>query len=311
MNRGFLMFANDNLNVDVHLNCWRCFKDENIVIIDYGIMLKKTSIFEKFVLFFPFNFTINDFECIGKKTLENRKLIFNADLTTTNNGKTEYYTEVQEENGNKWGVYAFQEESDIKFISLKEIGTFLEFEPTQEHLVAIRNLEQCYFRIRVRTTLENLSMLFIKEKANDFFLKSSSEYREIISFRFNNKRDISSEISQYITKNGLKMIDIDSVRLFFITNSQFDLYTSKDNSEYTTRLIETERWKKYLSELDIFETSCCYYWKSKKTREDKHYSFLFDIRKCTCNVKTIMIYIVGLIFINLFSNIIFSLFSCK
>ena len=307
MNRGFLMFANDDLNVDMHLNCWRCFKDENKVIIDCGIMLKQTSVFENLVLFFPFNFTINDFECIGKKTIDDRKLIFNTNLTTTNNGKTEYYTKVQEENGSEWGAYAFQDKSHIKCSLLEEeTGTFLELTPPQEHLVTIKELEQCYLRIRVSTTLENLSMLFIKKTSNDFFLKSSSEYREIISFRFNNKRDISRGILQYITKKGLKMTNIDSVRLFFVADSQFDLYTSEDNSEYTTRLIETERWEKYLSKLDIFETCYCYYWKSEKKQGDKHYSFLFDIRKYTCNVNTIMIYILGLIFINLLSNLIFS-----
>lgn len=195
----------------------------------------------------------------------------------------------------------------IKCSSLKdETGTFLELTPPQDHLVTLKKSEQCYFRIRVSTTLENLSMLFIKKTSNDFFLKSSNEYREIISFRFNNKRDISSGISQYTTKNGLKLASVDSVRLFFVTDSQFDLYTSEDNSKYTTRLIETERWEKYLSKLDIFETCYCYYWKSEKTQGDKHYSFLFDIRKYTCNVKTIMIYIGGLIFINFLSNLIFS-----
>ena len=310
MNRGFLIFANADLNVDIHLNCWRCFKDEDKVLIDCGIMLKKTSVFQNLVLFFPFDFTVDDFECIGKKTIEDSKLIFNANLTTTTSGKTEYYTKVQDENNNEWGVYAFQDKSHIKYISLKkETGTFLELAPPQDHLVTIKKLEQCYFRIRVSTTLENLSMLFIKKTSNDFFLKSSNEYREIISFRLNNKRDFSSEITQHTTNNNLKMSDVDSVRLFFVADSQFDLYTSQDNSEYTTRLIETERWEKYLSKADIFETCYCYYWKSEKTQGDKHYSFLFDIRKYTCNVRTIVIYILGLILINSFSNWIFSLIS--
>ena len=119
MNRGFLIFANEDLNVDMHINCWRCFKEENKVLIDCGIMLKQTSAFKSLVLYFPFDFTIDDLECIGKKTIEDCKLIFNADLTTTNNGKTEYYTKVQEENGSEWGAYSFRISCILNAVRLK------------------------------------------------------------------------------------------------------------------------------------------------------------------------------------------------
>jgi len=308
MNRGFFVLDNESHNIDIHVNCWRCFKDQKIML-DYGIMLNdlnNTSKFNKLVLFCPFEFTNKDVKCICDETIADRELIFNESLGIKIDGKNDFYTIITDEENVKdlWGMYSLRD--SFRCIPLEEEeGTFLELTPKDGDIDKIKSLPKCYFRIRIIIDITKLSTIFIKKTLNDYFLKSSNDYREIISFRFNNVRDMSNPVDQYIKSNNLKFTDINSVRFFFIAGCEFDIHVSKDNSQYSMRLIENERWNNYLSNREISETTYCYYWKSEKLGGDNHYSFLFDIRNYECNFITILIYIVALIIINLLSNLIF------
>lgn len=302
MERGIYILGNEVFKVDLHLNCWRCFKKENDVLLDVGIMLNANTSFKTLAIFFPFCFNNENFEGLYKPTINCLDTIFNDKLGTETKDGTHNYTYVKKNGSINWGIYDIKIGDELEIIDLND-GTLVKFTPKDSNLANI-NSYNCYFRFRVSTTVKDIGTIFTPNKTKDYFLKSSIDDKEIVSFRINNMRDMSKSVEEYVMNTeNLKCVDVLSVRLFFVASTEFEITTTPDRSSFSTRVLENELWKEYLSKKELADHSYCYFWKDLTHK--KHYSFLFNTKKSRCNIKTILIYIAGLLGANWLSTIIY------
>lgn len=303
--RGFIIVANDELKMDLHINYWRCTKDRNTIVIDFGMMVQNANIFQWMKIFLPFrHVSIMD---LGSAMYRSRMVdvIFNEKLCTIYVGEESHFYRVQSmaQQSKEFGIYEIHKSS----LTMEEIceGVVVEIKPKSGELSAIQAIGQCYFRFRVKTEFNYAGETFTKSKTTASFLYSEIEESEKISIRINNSRDVPEQLSEYFEreKNTTKMCDVQWVRLFVIASFRNRIETAPSYGQYTTRKLENELWEAYLGdEIDLRGEWICHYWKMNSPDQNKHYSFLCELREKRSNWRIIIVYIITLLLLDMVSN---------
>lgn len=311
MVRGFIVTANNKLEIDLHINYWRCTRNKNAIIIDFGIMVLNTADFQKLAIFLPFEqVEIMD---LGREMDRNRMtdLIFNRKFTTTHKGEQKHFYTVKAEDM-QFGVYEIHE-SSLTSENLCE-GIVAEIVPKPMEMDEIRSENQCYFRFRVKTKFDSAGESFTKSETRASFLYSEIEESERISIRINNPRDITEKMNDFFhfDEKKMQMCDIKSVRLFVIASFNNRIETNPSYGQYTTRKLENELWEGYLGkDVKLRGELICHYWKMTSNVNDMHYSFLCELCEKKSNWLIIIIYIIVLLLLNMVSSFLWELLCEK
>lgn len=313
MERGFLIYSNPGVEMDLHMNCWYCFSSRNKLVMDFGLMIydmqKKFTDAELFVQFEVKNITDLGYVLDKPKEL---KLVFNKEYETIRSQDLGQFFLAKEKNSVGAGGIDFavfgdeKKEWDIRSCSS---GTIIRLSPDTDALDVLRNgqnpIVQYYFRFRLEADFPQSTAVFEREKVRGAFLRTEIENRDLADIRINNLRDLSKEVKSAVENGGQNSLcNVRSVRFFLIVPRNSEVVAPSDNGYYSTRRIENELWSTYLGDnYKLNGSILCYYWRADSSQGKNHYSFLFEVRRKRQSRRIIFAYIAALIFINVCCSI--------
>lgn len=304
--RGFIIYSSEVMNVDVHINLWRCLEPKDEVLIDFGIMIHEMKNNSPIKVFVPFQIeSIMNLGGILKDPVVMR-ILFNRDYEVTFPKQCKEFF-IAENEGKKMNVCY-----NDAFFSTKvdKAGTIITIDVAKSTDLknSLIDLEKSpgYFRFRITTTVDKAKVIFEKRISKDGFLRSEIDDTELVNLRINNSRDLTDRLIAVMNNENNSLCTINSVRLFVVVSAENNLNTNPENNNYSTRRIENELWHEYLKLNHLNGIILCYCWKSEK---QENYSFLFELCQKRSDRKIIIIYILVLMMINIASNIVSTLIT--
>lgn len=313
MERGFLIYSNPSVEMDVHMNCWYCFSRRNQLVMDFGLMIYDTQKnFKEAELFVPFS--VNNIKDLGHVLYKPKelKLVFNKEYDTVlSDDWGQFFLAKEKKYAGKGGVdfAVYGDEKKEWDVWPCSGGTIIRISPDTDVLDVLRNggtpTDQYYFRFRLEADFLQSTAVFEREKVRGAFLRTEVENRDLANIRINNLRDLSKEVKAEIENGGQNSLcHVRSVRFFLIVPRDSEVVAPSDSGYYSTRRIENELWSRYLGDDYKLEGSIlCYYWRADSSQGKNHYSFLFEVRRKRKSRRIILAYVVALIIINVSCSI--------
>ena len=269
----------DKITADLHINYWRIPEKHGKYkkFLDFGILLnERARDLQSISFYFPFKISKNSVSDLGGAIKDSEMLcsLFNDEYTIRNipNSPSYYYVHASN-GGNKsfWlyllGENNFSIDTDIpngsllviKILSIpKENGGIQNVGETTQPK---RNL---YFRFRISDIPENV--LSFEEKISNDFLQSAFSKTEMVDFRVNEVREMSPKAYEAVSKMG-NMLEFSKIHFFFIGSSQDEQVVGVSNFK-DCRLLNPERWNRYISEEKNTRNLIAYHWKWQPDNKD-------------------------------------------
>ena len=163
-----------------------------------------------------------------------------------------------------------------------------------------RNNEQ-YVRFRIKNAA--IDRAFVKDEVPASKLDYYTSQIELIDFRINNKRVLSS---LDIDNEGFKLCKINSMRCFFMMESADDLMLCMEKQK-SLRSLEKDIWKQYIDLHSLDKKTCAiiaYQWNEDKQKDD--FSLFLKIKKSKFLKFKVLCIIIFLIAIGVISSLIAS-----
>ena len=264
----------EGINAELHINYWKIPKESGNYqrFIDFGIMINDVAQdIHSVYFYFPFSFDTDCLEDLGGKLKESELLctLFNGDYIIRNIPKSPSYYDVTPQNTDRspfWlyelGKSNFEVEQlssnkgvllkiQIKSIPKNSIG----IQPkTNESGKSKHNL---YFRFRINR-LPQGAPFYEEEISNDFFQSAFSK-TEMLDFRLNEIRELDKKVYEEII-DSRNFLQFSKIHFFFIGSSEDEKVVG--NTDYCDcRLLDSERWKPYLQDINLHDRKCiAYHW---------------------------------------------------
>lgn len=298
MNSIFLL-SEDNSTIDeAHFNLWMVNEDEPFV--DIGLKLKKG---QKLILYLPWgDAEINDlYETIKDRDVLNA--IFNQHLKISTSDDDSYLT-VSRNNEKFDLVRACLHKKNIEIENTTHHNKFTKF--TIEANPQATNIDLAYVRLRATGFKDDVFNKKHEEKGRG--ISPYHETIEAVDFRINELRTVKqSNFERGININTTPKINI----LHFFLLKSFREINSLNSPNYDRcRELEDKAWDKYLSlKNDNREAKLAYHWKKNGIEEGQHFSILTTFNKKKISKKTISLYLIALILLNLLSTYIYQTIS--
>ncbi len=273
--------------------------------IDFGLMIEDYENIEFIKFYFPFDFKDSDFQDLGEviKEVETLSALFNKNYTVQRSTNLNLYpvAEIDEENNQNFtfSVYSLKHEFKIEKPENAE-GTILtltmpEHEENQPNKLYIR------FRLKGKP----IRRFCYSEPLSFAFIQSAFSKASMIDFRMNDLREIDTKIIEH-TVNSKKFFNFTTVHFLFIGTSR-DENVFFDQKSVNCRLLEENRWSKYLEGLayDNGRKVLAYYWISDKVV--KNFNILLKTNSTYIKIKDLLVYLLVVILIGIVINIFSSI----
>lgn len=291
-----------NFQADVHFNLWNLhYKKAQPPCLDVGIKIYAPKGYSKIYFYIPWTIKTDDIQDLGRhlKTTEILCTVFNEDYTIVQDAQSKV---LHIENTNKESeinIYCLDVNNDLT-VQQQFNGTLISFSRPKQFLDSTVTE---YFRFRI--TSKKFKEIIKSYSPQNIFLQSAISTTEAIDFRFNDYRSLPASLLE--TMRSGRSYQIGKVHFLLIVESDVDLQFSSVNP--TARELEKDIWKNYYSKLDRKKV-VAYHWKFKSESNDKliENCIMFVKTKIrTCNLKTIVVYLIFALLLSVLSDYISSL----
>lgn len=265
---------------DLHFNLWKCAN--NRFMLDCGVMLydidytgqaDKNHTFKSIVLYVPQRCKKDDISDLGKLLNDNTDLVstvFNAFYKQSSGPDKSSMKSYENKEGNPQSFYLYAlGETDIHPLDSEGCqGSFYEFSiAIPEELKA--NVFNLYIRFRIQiNSKEGMAFLKHDEHIANNVLQAAFSRMELYDGRFNDIRDTDDKIYQQLTDKkrfDCSLVKMRKVHFFFMTDAK-DHVSNGNMDRMDTRMLETDKWKKYIGE-DTQHAFVAYHWKKSAEKE--------------------------------------------
>ena len=317
-----------DVNIDLHINLWDIekLKKENYIIckkfnsykyidpfIDVGIMIDDFTKIEQISFLIPFDIERKDLinlkDTFSRDNITN--LIFNENCEVVND-HSEFvtYIKLNEENILIYDFDDFDiENSNVNIITVDN-ETLVKFKIC-EIMKSNSNLEKyskLYIRFRIKSN-KIKDELFRKIKNVNFFLETGFVTKKIIDLKVNKKRNINIKWIKQLRKEEFDFAKFNKIH-FLVMEPAANSVEIIEKNFLECRKIEKD-WEGYLKiENNLkMEDVLAYHWKAKSENVcDKigEFGILVKATGVKSTWKTVIIYILAIIVINLLSNGLYS-----
>ena len=318
----------NNVNIDLHINLWDIekLKKENYIIckkinsykyidpfIDVGIMIDNFTKVEQISFLIPFDIErenlINLKDTFSRDNITN--LIFNENCEVVND-HSEFITYIKL-NKEKILIYDFDdfdiENSNIEMITVDN-ETMLKFEICGiiKSNPKLEDYSKLYIRFRIKSN-KIKDELFRKIKNVNFFLETGFVTKKIIDLKVNKIRNINIKWIKKLRKEEFEFAKFNKIH-FLVMEPAANSVEIIEKNFLECRKIEKD-WEGYLKiENNLkMEDVLAYHWKVKSDNVcDKigEFGILVKATGVKSTLKTVVVYIVAIIAINIFSNGLYS-----
>ena len=271
--------TSDKITADLHVNYWRIPEKHGKYkkYLDFGILLnERARDLQSISFYFPFKISKESVSDLGGAIKDSEILcsLFNDEYTIRNipNSPSYYFAHASNGVNKSFWLYLLGENNFsidtnipngsllvIKILSIpRENGGIQNVnEVTQQK----RNL---YFRFRISVFPENV--LSFEEKISNDLLQSAFSKTEMVDFRVNEIREMSPKAYEAVSKMG-NMLEFSKIHFFFIGSAQDEQVVGV--SDYKDcRLLNPERWNRYINEQKNTRNLIAYHWKWQPDNKD-------------------------------------------
>lgn len=164
-----------------------------------------------------------------------------------------------------------------------------------------------YYRFRL--TGKPISNVITESHSKDQLLTSAFSKEEIVDFRFNDYRTLGDEtVKRNINNKDKKCVPIENTSIHFLLMSSANVDVDSGNgAERKRRLLEKTIWEKY-APIKQFDEVVAWHWKSELKEESSNgYTMYLRLKRHVSNWKTIIIYLLVGLCINVFYNWVYDL----
>nr|WP_129732330.1 hypothetical protein [Parabacteroides goldsteinii] len=275
--------------------------------VDFGLLIKDYKNIKSIKFYFPFSFEESDFQDLGDiiKDVNILSALFNERFTIshTTNGNLHHASQLNDKsdkNNRSFSVYSLKSEFKIEkpkdgegTILTLSIPKYLNNQP-----------KQLYIRFRLKG--KPLRKFCYSEPLSFTLIQSSFNRASMIDFRMNDLREIDPKIIEH-TIVPENFFSFTKVHFFFIGTSRDENVFFNRMSD-NCRLLEMNRWSKYLEGLSFNKKRkvLAYHWKSNESLKD--INLLLKTNSTFIRIPDLLLYLIVLIFIGLFVNVISSIF---
>lgn len=277
-------------SAELHFNLWQFSSKKNGFqdFIDIGIKIEEIGAFESVKLFVPFLLNENDVRDLGRTIAKSQKLltaIFNEFSTVGNENakliEVTLRTESEQSSSELFKIYII-DGNNIELEHCEEgegnrkvgVGTVISID--------VSNIKNCdsipvYLRIRIKfPSQEILGKILHQHVPKDSWLQSSTEKKEFVDFRLNEKRNLPKTIQELCVDNFLKIKKIH----FFLMREFADEPIMSDPLNSAYRVLESDTWSEYACEGANIQIDhmIAYHWKSSPSEKSHISSFTLSAK---------------------------------
>jgi hypothetical protein len=310
---------NDNDNeakVDIHINLWEskiCSDDDSRVYIDFGLMFYDINLVDELYIYCPFNVDIDNVEDVGHRIIENDILvgaIFNDNYHAESGIPRRLIITPDNKDKDPFTIYELDTKNDLSIKKINQEGgevshgsllTFLlkdildgKYGKTDEEPPT-----RYYFRIRISSNLEELSLMF-QEAKNISPFQDAFVITQVVDFRLNNLRSCNRFIRDRIAKGDkFKIMQIH----YLLLRKATDVFIHQ-GEDVSSRLLEKPLWKKYIDGLN--ENVIAYHFKKKSNNDEgiEDFCVLSRFEYQQLNKKKLIAYTYLVVFLGVVSGLI-------
>lgn len=296
---------------EVHMNLFKKviqnrFRTNVVYNLDVGIKLfDYNNTVDSITLFFPFTFTKDSINDLGKDLSESKSLvnvIFNENMlykgSIGRNSLNKYESTVgdDDEKKNRSFILYNLAENNYIFESIKiddYSGTSLTIKLSEgAELTDSEKHGNLYFRFRILIDEKKQKWLKRDENLSNDVLQAAFSKTELYDIRINDRRETSDKVLEKM-ENDMKntLLSLKRIHFFFVT-SVVDEVTNGTLEQMDTRMLELDRWGNYLP-YDDNHPRIAYQWK-KIAEKDKAFDNFEIFFRNTCdnrNYRKILLYL--------------------
>lgn len=277
---------------ELHINYWK-IPVKNAVynrFLDIGLLIENSiSQIDTVYFYFPFLVTKDDIEDLGAKLTDSDMFctFFNGDYTIVNVPNSQVYHEIKsplEDERNSFWLYELSPSNfELKALN-KGVMVCVKIKSLPE-IQSIQNEEQrdeedkhgLYIRFRIKN-MSDKGYFYNESVSNDFFQSAFSK-TEMMDLRINEKREFDRSVDEDIKSNKV-FFRFSKFHFFFVGSSENEAVTGNVNYD-DSRLIDIDKWKKYLGDVVVKSNKLvAYHWSKKKSGED-------GFKKCSVFLRTV------------------------
>jgi len=293
----------ENVCLDININLWRAeikSDKKSEYFLDIGLMIEKVSDLKKINIVFPFKIKREDFSDLGKVMISDRNIVNAVFNNNCNKIDLNEPKKVLIQNGKeKFHIYSLEDEFNER-IAITENKNMSILAITMD----IADQSNSYY-IRFRIDGEGINHMVQQHKLKFTSFQSAFKITECIDFRLNEKRSISDDILEKISR----------AKEFTIKKIHFLLLMDIDNKlectglKYSSRKLEDDIWNNYITEKYKTDNLIAYHWKEKADENNKIESFnsLIRIKIDKCNWNTILCYVMVVFILNIISDFLYQI----
>lgn len=300
-------------SVKMNFNLWtQCGWTNNSTVLDIGMMLYNLPEIERLRIYIPFEVKQNELTDLCSKMAANADLlgaVFNEPFSAQRLPASKFSVVTNMTNEvTEFILYSidFEHDASIEYYKYDGviIGTFIDIDSST--IISGREDRDYYLRFRVNS--EGVNTCIKEYKAPNRFFETLVNSTYMVELRFNNTRSMDSSLVQKLTnRDNYRLAPIESLHMLLMTK----VYVDVDGKFNSSRALEDKIWDSYIPEQestpeatkDIIAYHC-----KVKPKEGKatigSWEFFTRMKSGKCNLRTIVPYIVVLMIINLFSNVL-------
>lgn len=277
---------------ELHINYWKIPEGRAVYnrFLDIGLLIEKSiEQIDTVYFYFPFLVTKDDIEDLGEKLTDSDMFctFFNGDYSIVNVPNSQVYHEVKspvEDGRESFWLYELSP-SNFEIKTLNKgvmVSVKIKSLPTIER---VQNAEQrneedkhgLYLRFRIKN-MSDKEYFYNESVSNDFFQSAFSK-TEMMDLRINEKREFDRSVDEDIKSNKV-FFRFSKFHFFFVGSSENEAVTGNINYD-DSRLIDLDKWKKYLGNISVKSNKLvAYHWSKKQVLGD-------GLKKCSVFLRTV------------------------
>lgn len=283
----------------LHVNFWSNLPYDGVCYFDFGIYVEDMTKVNNIYVYCPFKVSKENIRDLGARMSSDNLVnaLFNENYITTNGNAKRYLIDKNNENNEKFIIYAIDEDNEIEIEPCKRYkyksdihqpeskgkGTIISFKLNS--LVGhapktLRNIKSYYFRFRIEVRKENLKLIS-KNVKSESWVSDTLVTTEVMDFRINDIRSCCDEVQDRFNRG--KHFNLKSIHYLVMRNA--DDRVIAEGNKYTCRLLELDIWEKYI---DILKDNIiAYHFKEKSVTNEPVKSLCVLVRFQTRNSEIV------------------------
>lgn len=297
----------ETFGIDLHINLWDTGSRNKADVkpfIDIGLNISGFKEIDTLCFQIPFLLEKEEIIDLSDTFSDNMtaNLIFNDDCTFHRDGNKNASLELSENPGKPKLLYLLEESIWDTSDSGDTIIKF-DFKIIREDCV-YNSFEDLYIRFRIQSNRIQ-EELFCNIKNENWFLESGFNKTQVIDIKVNKKRNMNEKDIKHMRREKFRFAEFRKIHFLVMEPADNEVeILGKDFVE--CRKLE-DAWNGYLKNGTEIGDVLAYHWKVKCEGEAlKEYAKMVKVTSSTTTWKIIWVYILVVILIGVFTNIVFT-----